>query len=237
MKRQIRIHYLQHVPFEGPGCIADWAEKENHRLSCTRLYQNETLPGVSELDWLIVMGGPMGICDEKEFSWLTEEKLFLKKAISEGKTVIGICLGGQLLAESLGAKVKPGKNKEIGWFPLQQVKTCQESVFSDIMPEQTTVFHWHGDQFEIPPGCIPLAKSKVCPCQAFQYQNKGIGLQFHFEATPESISAMIENGEKELSEAGKYIQKKEDILSGVIHCKQSNKIMYALLDKLSQTEG
>ncbi len=234
MKRQIRIHYLQHVPFEGLGCITNWAKKENHLLSCTRLYQNEPLPAVSELDWLIIMGGPMGIYDEQEFSWLTEEKLFLKEAIATGKTVLGICLGGQLLANALGAKVKPGKDKEIGWFPIQQVKTCEESVFSGIMPEQTTVFHWHGDQFEIPQECIHLAKSEACPSQAFQYRHKVIGLQFHFEATPESIGAMIKNGKKELAEKGKYIQKKEDILSGLINCEQGNRIMYSLLDRLSQ---
>ena len=115
----MRIHYLQHVPFENPGSILTWAEENNCFVSSTKLYQNDSLPGQKDFDWLVIMGGPMNIYEEKNYHWLTEEKIFIKESIAAGKIVIGLCLGGQLLADAIGGKVTANPCKEIGWFPIR----------------------------------------------------------------------------------------------------------------------
>lgn len=236
MKKQIRIHYLQHVPFEGPGCIKEWAEKKNHRLNVTRLYKEEVPPALSKIDWLIIMGGPMGIYDDREYPWLTDEKRYLREAVEENKIIIGICLGAQLLADALGASVNPGRNKEIGWFPVSKTEDGKASILFDVMPDQTPVFHWHGDQFDIPEECLHLAGSEACPNQAFQYKDRIIGLQFHLEATADSIRGMIEHAGNELAGTSSFIQSRETILDGLNYCRQGNEIMFSLLDKLSKVK-
>src|SRR5690606_41801416 len=112
--KKLRIHCLQHVPFEGLGCIADWIKEKNHSLTISRLYLHDKFPETAAFDWLIIMGGPMSVYEEEKYPWLTKEKLFIKKAIDEGKTVTGICLGSQLIATALGAAVYPNGEKEIG---------------------------------------------------------------------------------------------------------------------------
>lgn len=234
MKKQLRIHYFQHVPFEGPGCIKDWAEKEKHLLSCTRFYKHEVPPDLSEIDWLIVMGGPMGIYDEPIYPWLAHEKQYLKKAVDANKVIVGICLGSQLIADALGARVKQAKYKEIGWFPIRKTEAGKASTLLSSMSEQSFVFHWHGDQFDIPDNCLHLAESDAGPNQLFQFKDRVIGLQFHFEVTADSIREMLQDVGDELNETGPYIQSESTILNGLHYCSQNNEIMFSLLDKLSQ---
>ena len=112
--RHLRIHYLQHVPFEGLGYIETWAKQKDHILTSTKFYEKWTLPNIEDFDWLIIMGGPMGVYQEGEYNWLKDEKQFIKASIKKNKVVIGICLGSQLIAEALGAKVYPNTKKEIG---------------------------------------------------------------------------------------------------------------------------
>lgn len=233
MKKQLSIHYFQHEPLEGPGCIKDWTEKENHLLSCTRFYQDEVPPDLSEIDWLVIMGGPMGIYDEPLYPWLAREKQYIRKAIEANKMIMGICLGAQLLADALGARVKPARNKEIGWFPVRKTEAGKTSVLLDDMPGQLTVFHWHGDQFDIPEGCLHLAESEACPNQLFQFGDRILALQFHFEVTAASIREMLRDAGDELNEAGPFIQPESAILNGLHYCDQNNRIMFSLLDKLS----
>jgi len=139
----MKLHWLQHVPFEGLGIIEEWAETNSFEFSCTRLHADEQLPRIGSFDWLVVMGGPMGIYDHEEHPWLVAEKRFIKNAIDAGKTVLGICLGAQLIADVLGAKVYAGPQKEIGWFPIRRAEGAPE-----IIPEELTAFHWHGDTFD-----------------------------------------------------------------------------------------
>jgi len=111
----MNIHWLQHVEFEGLGCIEPWLAENGHTVSCTRLWADEKVPMVGKIDGLIVMGGPMGIYDNVEFPWLAAEKAFIKEVINQNKPVLGICLGAQLIADVLGAEVRPASGKEIGF--------------------------------------------------------------------------------------------------------------------------
>ena len=115
----MRIHYFQHVPFEGLGSIEDWIRSEGYDLFSTRFYRNDPLPELDRIDWLIVMGGPMGANDDHIYPWLAAEKKFIGEAIKKGVRILGICLGAQLIASVLGARVYPNAHKEIGWFHVR----------------------------------------------------------------------------------------------------------------------
>ena len=221
---------MQHVPFEGPGSIKDWAEEKNHKLSVTRLYGQDALPFLDELDWLIIMGGPMDVYEEKKYPWMAEEKTFIRRAIESGKTVIGICLGAQLIADVMGARVFPNGKKEIGWFPIQPVDFPAQQ--SPLPNEAFMTFHWHSNTFELPKGAEPLTRSKACKNQAFIYDERVLALQFHPEVTAESINAMILNGRSELTPAT-YVQSADEIIElNEIYLGPSKKFMFDTLDNL-----
>jgi GMP synthase (glutamine-hydrolysing) len=223
----MRLHYLQHVPFEGPGIIEEWAKARGAVISVSQLFNNDPLPDPEHFDWLVVMGGPMGIYDHDEHPWLVAEKQFIRQAVNADKTVLGICLGAQLIADVLGAEVYPGPQKEIGWFPVRR-----EAGAPDLLPEELTVFHWHGDTFDLPAGAIPLASSTTCRNQGFIYNDRVVALQFHMETTPESMEALIENCGDELVDVP-GIQTGKQMRAGLSNIGTINTAMYALLDQLN----
>jgi GMP synthase-like glutamine amidotransferase len=232
----MKLCYFQHVPFEGLGCIEDWAKFENHVLSFTRFFQNDPLPQLGEIDWLIVMGGPMGALDEGKYSWLVAEKRFIERAIIAGKVVIGICLGAQLIADVLGAEVYPNPFKEIGWFPIQLTPAAQRSELFDFMSGQQEVFHWHGDTFDLPDGAVHIARSDACRNQAFVYKDKVIGLQFHLELTSENVRNLIENCSADLVE-GAFIQSPSEMLLHKEAFEETNRTMDKLLTRIHTRNG
>ena len=206
----MRAHYIQHVPFEGLGSIESWLQNAGYEVSSTPFFSSEVLPEIEEIDLLIVMGGPMSVNDESEHPWLVKEKAFIRSTIEAGKPVLGICLGAQLIADSMGGEVFPNPEKEIGWFPVKAVENESTLVFQ--FPEETEVFHWHGETFSLPKGAFQIAESKGCRNQAFQIGSNVIGLQFHLETTPASAQAIVEKCRDELVEA-QYIQSEAEILS------------------------
>jgi len=206
----MRAHYLQHVPFEGLGSIDSWLQEAGYKITCTRLFESMPLPAVEEIDFLIVMGGPMSVNDETGYPWLIDEKKFIKNVIASGKPTLGICLGAQLIANALGSGVFPNSLKEIGWFPIRPVVAGKTGVFH--FPQETEVFHWHGETFDLPPEAIQIAESKGCKNQAFQIGDSVIGLQFHLETTPNSAQAIVDSCRDELV-PGKYVQTEEAILA------------------------
>lgn len=230
----MHIHYLQHVAFEGPGSIEDWARQKGHTLSVTRLYLDEPLPEFGAADLLIVLGGPMNIYQEIDYPWLADEKRHIKKVISAGRRVLGICLGAQLIADVLGARVYANHDKEIGWFPVETTETASLSKLFCAFPRQLDVFHWHGDTFDIPAGAVHVARSAGCAHQAFVYDERVVGLQFHLETTPASAQQIIAHGEDELV-AGRYIQSAQAMLADASRFEPINRAMQELLDRLTST--
>jgi GMP synthase (glutamine-hydrolysing) len=233
---QLRIHYFQHVPFEGPGSIQEWSIKNGHILTSTNFYLNETLPDLNSIDWLIIMGGPMSVDDEKEFHWLSKEKIFIKNAIEKGKTVIGICLGAQLIAQILSAKVYPNGQKEIGWFPILLTERAKQHPLFKGRDSEVTVFHWHGDTFELPENAMAIAKSEACTNQGFIYNQNVLAFQFHLETTKESIQQMIANGRHELTR-GQYIQEENEIENQPEFFEKNKKFLFSILDRLTKING
>lgn len=198
----MKAHILQHVPFEDIGSIRFWLETQQADISYTQLFNNDRLPEFKELDLLIVLGGPMSVNDEDAFPWLRIEKQFIREAVQEGIPILGICLGAQLIASAMGARIYKHAHKEIGWFDIEAAP-YRENCFR--FPERCPAFHWHGETFVLPPGGVHLARSRGCENQAFQIGRHVIGLQFHLETTPESIQALVDNCRGELI-PGPYIQ-------------------------------
>ncbi|OAQ21367.1 type 1 glutamine amidotransferase [Thermosulfurimonas dismutans] len=222
-------HYLQHVPFETPRAIFEWARDRGLQISGTRLFLNESLPE-SLPDFLIIMGGPMGVHDEDRYPWMPEEKAYIKKSIENGIKILGICLGAQLLAELLGAEVTKNPYKEIGWFPVRLTKEALAHPLFEGFPEEFQAFHWHGETFAIPKGAIPLAYSEACRNQAFLYQERILGLQFHLEMTPEGAAELLENSKEDL-EPGPYVQNQEEILGEPSLYHETRELLFKLLDR------
>lgn len=235
----MRVHVLQHVAFEGLGCIEDWIDSRQATLSFTRFFSahENSLPAIEAFNLLIVLGGPMSVNDQTEYPWLAQEKILIQHAIAARKPVLGICLGAQLIAYSLGATVYRNSVKEIGWFPIEAIPDLPEQAFK--FPAQATVFHWHGETFDLPAGTIHLAKSAGCLHQAFQYQDYVIGLQFHLETTTDTAGQIVlhcaDELAEELSKDQLYIQDKAQILTLTPqYSKAVNGLMTKILDFLAQ---
>ncbi len=228
----IRFHCLQHVPFETPGNIEAWIKQNGHSISFTYFFSNGHLPDLKDFDVLLIMGGPMSVHDEKDFAWLKKEKGFIAKAIIEKKKILGICLGAQLIAEVLGAKVFRNTEKEIGFMPVHFAKgELQHALFQDFI-ETETVFHWHGETFDLPRGAGLIASSPACVNQAYSIGDHIIGMQFHLEVTPEIVQDMIKHEGHELVPAP-YIHSAEKITKELDYLERNKTILFGLLDKFT----
>ncbi len=227
----MNIHYLQHVPFESPGRITDWAADKGHWLSGTLLYESTDFPHQSAFDLLIVLGGPMGVYEEDRYPWLIAEKAFIKACIQEQKLVLGICLGAQLIAEALGGRVVHNPYREIGWLPVKMMEEARNTVFLKHFPREYTPFHWHGDTFQLPDGIRSAAVSPGCANQAFEYNGRVVGLQFHLESSNDSISKLIQHCREEM-EPGMYVQHSYQMLNQTSLLEKSNEILIELLNAI-----
>lgn len=232
----MNLHYLQHVPFENPGIILEWAADGKHPVTCTKLYEAYTFPNLAEIDWLIIMGGPMNIYEEEKYPWLKEEKAFIKAAVQADKLIIGLCLGAQLIADVIGGSVIKNPWKEIGWFKVNLTKEAKNHSAFSFLPESPMVFEWHGDTFvNLPADTVLLAYNEACQNQAFAYGNRIFGFQFHLENTWEIIENLMNHCAEDMTE-GKYIQTVEEITSQKHLIEQDNVWMRQFLSNLEQLQ-
>lgn len=227
----MRVHVFQHVPFEGLGLIEPWLRNHGHEVHYIRLFAGETPRNTSEFDWLIVMGGPMNVYQVRDYPWLWAEQRAIASAIETRRKVLGICLGAQLIADVLGAKVFQNTHREIGWFPIQGI--ASNSSFTGDFQGEHPVLHWHGDTFELPPGTKHLARSAACENQAFSAGNNILGLQFHLEMGAGEIAAIAEGCEDELR-PDVWVQPREKLLEGVsTSLPRAVDLLHRLLERLS----
>lgn len=227
----MRIHYFQHVPFEGLGYIETWLHEANAEVSSTRFFEDASLPRLAAIDGLIVLGGPMSVNEGDAHPWLEAETRYIAEAIGLGKPVLGICLGAQLIAKALGAAVYANGKREIGWFPIQRIEPWPLDG-ACWLPQQVEVFHWHGETFDLPPGTVRLASSAACANQAFALGAKVLGLQFHLEVTPQAVEVLAERCADELSEGGDYVQSAASLRRGEADYRDLQSLMAAALGRL-----
>jgi GMP synthase (glutamine-hydrolysing) len=228
----MQIHYLQHVPFEGPGTIREWATDRGHDLTGTHLYDSESLPDLDTFDWLIVMGGPMGVHDIDEYPWLAAEKELIRVAVDADKVVVGICLGAQLVAEALGGRVYEADTPEIGWFPVEATAEAATSPLFADFGETYEVFHWHGDTFDLPEGATRMARTDACANQAFVYGDRVVGLQFHLESSMTTVDEIIDHS-GDLPH-GPFVQNVETMQAAVEKTEPLEQRLRTLFDNLER---
>lgn len=227
----MRLHWFQHVPFEGLGAIERWALQHGMEVSVTRFYAGDQLPRLEAIDWLVVMGGPMNIYEEADYPWLKAEKMYIRQAIEAGKRVVGICLGAQLIADVLGGAVTRNTHKEIGWFPVELSAEAKRAGLGAVLPWSFEAFHWHGDTFAVPPRALPLGHSEACANQGFLFDRRVLALQFHMEMSEGGAQNLIEHSRDELV-AGEYIQGEEAMLAEPQRFAAANRLLVQLLDHL-----
>ncbi len=169
----------------------------------------------------------MGVHDEHKHHWLKAEKRFIGEMIDAGKRVLGICLGAQLIAEVMGAQVYKNTSREIGWFPVARSDSALLSGIGRALPERFYAFHWHGDTFDIPDGAVRIAESEACRNQGFVYDNRVVGLQFHLEATPDSVRMLLDNCREDL-DGSRFVQSEEEIKENSFF-KECNRLFVKIL--------
>lgn len=204
----MNVHVLQHVDFEGLGGLLPFLEARGARISYSRLWQNDVVPEIDGIDLLIALGGPMSANDDVSMPGLRREKELLRAAVDRDVPTLAICLGAQLLASALGARVTRNPVKEIGWFPVRATRQGDD-VLS--LPAEADVFQWHSDAFDIPEGAVPLASSDACANQAFQVKRNVVGVQFHPEMTRGIVQAIVADSPGDLKPQ-RFVQGADELL-------------------------
>lgn len=229
----MRMVCLQHVEYEGPAAILEWAARRGHECEIV-MSSRAGFAHPGAFDMLVVMGGPMNVDEELEHPWLAQEKALIRAAIDEGALVLGVCLGAQLVAGTLGAPTTRGEQLEIGWYPVELTAAAADSAVFSALPARFETLHWHGDTFAIPDGARHVARSAACENQAFDYDDgRVIGLQFHLEATPESWSMLAEHAASQLDSAGAWVSSAEDMLGRKALFEPANELLFELLDRMA----
>ncbi|MGE7917614.1 type 1 glutamine amidotransferase [Viridibacillus sp. NPDC093762] len=229
----MRIYCLQNEPLAGLGAIENWISKKGYLVTTTQVYKDNHFLSQDDYDLLIILGGSMGAYEKEKYPWLQLEKDYISEAIRKKKHVLGICLGAQLIASALGSPVYPHTVKEFGWCQLKRTKKGEFMQLFDSFPETFSVFEFHGDTYDLPQGAVHLAESNACLNQAFIYENRVIGLQFHPEFTENMINQLVETFGHEWTD-GRSIQKPEEFVDRSNLVEGAHALLFTLLENIDK---
>ncbi|MBI4235985.1 MAG: type 1 glutamine amidotransferase [Chloroflexi bacterium] len=198
-----RVLVLQHAEPERLGLIAEALAEAGALFHVCRPFAGQTIPAsLDGYDGLIVLGGPPSVYQEDRFPYLAAEVALIRRVLEAGLPLLGVCLGSQIMAEALGARVRPSGRMELGWHEVRLAQNALEDPLFQGLPANLTAFHWHGDVYDLPPGTKPIGSSALTPVQGFIAGPKAYGLLFHLEVTGAQVRAMVEAFPQDVSAAG-----------------------------------
>jgi GMP synthase-like glutamine amidotransferase len=232
----VKIHVIKNAPHEGEGYIATWAEQRGHQVVTTPLYDDVPVPSADSFDWLVMMGGPMGVHESDTHPWLAREMKLVEEALAQRTIILGVCLGAQLIAHVLGARVYRNDYIERGWHTISRIPEAGNAHSFQGLPQSFTAFTWHTDAFELPRGAALCASSEACKNHAFEYDGRVVGLQFHLEVDPSSIADVIDRSGY-MSANGPYIQTRDDIFRHIDNANALHPLMDTLLDNIEKNNS
>jgi len=214
----MNVHFIVHELFEAPAALEEWARSRGCDVSFSRLHLHERLPNPERIDLLIVMGGPQSPSTTRDecphFDAAGEVEL-IRAVLSRGASVLGVCLGAQLLGEAFGARTLHSPHREIGVFPITLTADGRTDPHLTGFPAEFPCGHWHGDMPGLSEGAVVLATSAGCPRQIVRFSPRAYAFQCHFEFTPPAIEVMIEHSAAEFSQYRglAYIQSESQLRS------------------------
>lgn len=225
------IYAIQHLAFEDLGSLEDTFYQLGFRVRYFEAGVDDLSPALNYEGLTIVLGGPISVYETEDYPFLVDEIAGLKQRLAANKPTIGICLGAQLIAHALGAKVYAGHQKEIGWG-LLEIKAAEPNILLPL--KDTHVLHWHGDTFDLPENAILLASSAIYPNQAFSIGNNILALQFHLEIAEQSFEKWLIGHTCEIRHAGLSIpQLRQDNLCYAAQSEQqAHKIMQNFIENI-----
>lgn len=191
---------LRHVPFESLGLLEPLLRERGFLIRVVDVPVDGLACVEPDAELVVVLGGPISVYEESLYPFLTDELRAIERRLRGRLPTIGICLGAQLMACALGARVYPGPEKEIGWAPVQLTQGGLKSALAAIQGQ--SVLHWHGDTFDLPSGAALLASTRITPHQAFLWEGVAMGLQFHLEVTAKELEAWYVGNAAELARLG-----------------------------------
>ena len=193
---------LQQIECEHAGLLGDFLREKGISAHTVKPYLGDAIPDPNRYEAMVVLGGPPNVYQVDEYPFLAKEDTAIKRAVEKDVPLLGICLGGQLLAKALGAGVSQNPVKEIGFYRVDLTDEGLEDKLFSRCGTHLDVFQWHGDTFDIPEGAVKLAGSPLCANQGFRYGRRAYGLQFHVEVTPAMVASWIREYEEELTSLG-----------------------------------
>ena len=225
-----KIVTLSHVFYESPGYISKWAEQNDFEIEDISCWKNPKYPDPKDVKRLLIMGGPMGVYEAKDYPWILDEIRFIRTVIDAGNKVLGICLGSQLIAAAMGAKVYPNDYQEIGWFEIRWNEAAYKHPLAYGVSNHSKVYHHHGDTFDLPENAVLLASSEGCKHQAFAIGNNVLALQFHMEVNKELIEDMMFHSAELVP--GTFVQDRKQIEDGIYDVMQNHTDLASLLENI-----
>lgn len=195
------ITCFQHIDCEGPGSLSDILAAKGVTMAVLKPFQGDAVPERLG-DGLIVLGGPMGVYEERQFPWMTKELDAIRHGLDSALPVLGICLGSQMLAKAAGGQIFRGAQPEVGWYPLELTAEGRLDPLLLGLPDSPEVFHWHGDTFTLPEGSVRLAQSALYRQQVFRVGHNAYGFQCHLEVTEAMAREWVSLYAKELTPQG-----------------------------------